>query len=69
IVRADRKWLVVGVTSQSISLLAELDEPPAELPGGAWPGGSATAGTEATAGGGVRRFADLLRGESRRGPG
>ena len=68
IVRADRKWLVVGVTTQSISLLAELDEPPAELPGSAWPGSTA-AGSDATTGGGVRRFADLLRGESRRGPG
>ena len=66
IVRADRKWLVVGVTSQSISLLAELDEAPAELPG-AWASADAAAATDATSG--VRRFADLLRGESRRGPG
>ena len=69
IVRADRKWLVVGVTSQSISLLAELDEAPAELQAGSWPGGIPAAGPTSTAGGGVRRFAELLRGESRRGPG
>ena len=56
IVRADRKWLVVGVTTQSISLLAELDEAPADLPGGARSSGEAAAGTS-TAAGGARRFA------------
>ena len=69
IVRADRKWLVVGVTPHSINLLAELDEAPAELQAGSWPGGIPAAGPTSTAGGGVRRFAELLRGESRRGPG
>jgi flagellar protein FliO/FliZ len=29
LVRADRKWLVVGITAQSITTLAELDEAPA----------------------------------------
>lgn len=31
LVRADDKWLVVGITSQSINLLTELDGPPASL--------------------------------------
>lgn len=31
LVRADRKWLVVGITPNSITLLTELDEPPAGL--------------------------------------
>ncbi len=30
LVRADARWLVVGITPQSITLLAELDGPPAE---------------------------------------
>jgi len=46
LVRADRKWLVVGITPQSITLLTELDGPPAEVPAIA----AATPG-----------FADLLR--------
>ncbi|MDT3677611.1 MAG: flagellar biosynthetic protein FliO [Burkholderiaceae bacterium] len=28
LVRADRKWLVVGITGHSITTLVELDEPP-----------------------------------------
>lgn len=31
LVRADRKWLVVGITAQSITTLAELDEAPAGI--------------------------------------
>jgi flagellar protein FliO/FliZ len=31
LVRADGKWLVVGITPQSITLLTELDGPPAEI--------------------------------------
>jgi flagellar protein FliO/FliZ len=46
LVRADAKWLVVGITPQSITLLTELDGPPAEVPAIA----AATPG-----------FADLLR--------
>ncbi len=30
LVRADAKWLVVGITPQAITLLAELDGPPSE---------------------------------------
>ena len=32
LVRAEGKWLVVGITPQSITLLTELDGPPAEAP-------------------------------------
>lgn len=31
LVRADRKWLVVGITGHTITTLAELDEPPAGI--------------------------------------
>ena len=31
LVRADRKWLVVGITAHSITTLAELDEAPAGI--------------------------------------
>ncbi len=51
LVRADARWLVVGITAQSITLLAELDGPPAGL----------TAATGATPG-----FPDLLRTLARR---
>ncbi|MFA7666343.1 MAG: flagellar biosynthetic protein FliO [Burkholderiaceae bacterium] len=52
IVRADRKWLVVGVTPQTITLLAELDQAPDTA--GAVPGSlPATVGTA--------RFVDLLK--------
>lgn len=51
LVRADTRWLVVGITAQSISLLAELDGPPA-----------APAAVTATTPG----FPDLLRTLARR---
>lgn len=53
IVRADNKWLVVGVTAHSITLLSELDHAPETSntgPGAPW------------AVPGERRFSDLLRG-------
>ncbi|MGD9945766.1 MAG: flagellar biosynthetic protein FliO [Burkholderiaceae bacterium] len=53
LVRADDQWLVVGITGQSINLLARLDHAPhteALAPG---------------ADGGAARFADLLKGLSR----
>ncbi|MFO1301957.1 MAG: flagellar biosynthetic protein FliO [Burkholderiaceae bacterium] len=51
LVRADGKWLVVGITPQAITLLTELDGPPAQAPAvaGAAPG-----------------FPDLLRSLARR---
>ncbi|HMM51121.1 MAG: flagellar biosynthetic protein FliO [Burkholderiales bacterium] len=51
LVRADARWLVVGITAQSITLLAELDGPPAGL-----------AATTTTASG----FPELLRTLARR---
>ena len=42
LVRADTRWLVVGITPQSITLLTELDGPPAGLAG---PGTGAGTGT------------------------
>ncbi|MCO5099840.1 MAG: flagellar biosynthetic protein FliO [Burkholderiaceae bacterium] len=53
LVRADRKWLVVGITAQSITMLAELDEAPAGI----------DPDTVSLAGGG---FADVLRSISHR---
>ncbi|MCC7059888.1 MAG: flagellar biosynthetic protein FliO [Burkholderiaceae bacterium] len=47
LVRADRKWLVVGITTQAITLLTELDEAPAL--------------DTATPLAGAARFSDLLR--------
>ena len=52
LVRADRKWLVVGITPQSITLLTELDAPPCTDEG--------TATVAAT------RFPDLMRNFARR---
>lgn len=52
LLRADRKWLVVGITAHSITALAELDEAPE--------------GVDPVAPGiGPGRFADVLRGISR----
>lgn len=53
LVRADRKWLVVGITAQSITTLAELDQAPAGVDPDAW----------SAAGGG---FGDVLRSISSR---
>ena len=47
LVRADSKWLVVGITPNSINLLVELAEPPA--------------GIDAAATSAAARFPDLLR--------
>jgi flagellar protein FliO/FliZ len=52
LVRADRKWLVVGITPQSITMLAELDAAPCTEEGTA---------TVATA-----RFPDFMRNLARR---
>ena len=51
LVRVGRRWLLVGVTPQAISLLSDLGEAP-EMPG--MPEGAAQPGTSA-------RFAELLR--------
>lgn len=53
LVRADQTWLVVGITSQTITLLAELDEAPAGIDP------SATGSVPA-------RFSDALRAMSGR---
>ncbi|MBN9426231.1 MAG: flagellar biosynthetic protein FliO [Burkholderiales bacterium] len=53
LVRADDKWLVVGITGQSINLLTQLDHAP-----------SAEALTSSADASGAR-FADLLKGFSR----
>lgn len=53
LVRAGGTWLVVGITSQTITLLAELDEAPAGI--------DASAATQAPA-----RFSDALRAMSGR---
>ncbi len=53
LVRADRKWLVVGITAQSITTLAELDEAPAGVdPDATMPGAGS--------------FGDVLRAISNR---
>jgi len=52
LLRADRKWLVVGITAHSITTLAELDEAPAGI-------------DPLAPGAGTGRFADVLRGLSR----
>lgn len=55
LVRADQTWLVVGITAQSITLLARLDQAPAGLDAGT---GSPASGTFAAALRSLRRHAD-----------